>query len=87
MDQQTPGYEIPFHGALAEPITIAGAPRAAAVSIGTLTAVICLGLQAPLIGLPLGLALHAAVAWASRHDPYVLDVLRRHLRHRAHLDG
>ncbi|RYF99515.1 MAG: conjugal transfer protein, partial [Caulobacteraceae bacterium] len=38
-----PGFEIPLHGALAEPITIAGAPRTAVILIGTLTAVLSLG--------------------------------------------
>lgn len=87
MDREGPGFEIPFHGALSEPITIAGAPRIAGVLIGTLTAVLCLGLQAPWIGLPLGLGLYLAAFWAAKRDAYALEVLGRHLRQRTYLDG
>jgi type IV secretory pathway TrbD component len=87
MAHEVPGYEIPFHGALSEPITLAGVPRTAAVLIGTLTAVLCLGLQAPWIGLPLGLGLYAAALWATQRDPYALEVLVRHLRQRTYLDA
>jgi type IV secretion system protein TrbD len=87
MDQETAGFEIPFHRALAEPITIAGVPRAVAVLTGTLTAVLCLGLQAPWIGLPLGLALYGAALWVSQRDPYALEILLRHVRQPTYLDG
>jgi len=87
MSTPVPGFEIPFHGALAEPITIAGAPRAVVILIGTFTAVLSLGLQAPVIGLPLGALLYGAALWATKRDPYALQVLARHMRQRAHLDG
>lgn len=87
MTHDIPGFEIDFLGALAEPITIAGVPRDVAVLLGVLTAVLALGLQAPLIGLPLGAALYGLAAWMTRIDPYVFDLLRRHLRHRPHLDA
>ena len=50
------GFEIAFHSSLSEPVTIAGVPRMIAVLNGTLAAVLALGLQVPLIGIPLGLA-------------------------------
>jgi type IV secretory pathway TrbD component len=87
MAHEVPGYELPFHGALSEPITIAGAPRTAAILIGTLTAVLCLGLQAPWLGLPLGLVLYGGVVWATKRDPYALEVLQRHIRQHGYLDG
>lgn len=87
MTERPEGFEIAFHGALSEPITIAGAPRMAAILIGTLTAILCLGLQTPWIGLPLGLTLHGTAVWMSRRDPYVFDLLRRHLRRPAFLDA
>ena len=68
------GFEIDFHGALAEPITLGGVPRALAVLIGALTAVLSLGLQAPLIGVPLGLALWGGAYGLARQDPYVFDI-------------
>jgi type IV secretion system protein VirB3 len=82
-----PGFEIPFHGALAEPITLAGAPRTVVILIGTLTAVLSLGLQAPLIGVPLGAAFYGAALWATKRDPYALQVLARHVRQHPHLDA
>jgi type IV secretory pathway TrbD component len=84
---RTDGFEVAFHSALSEPITIGGAPRTIALLNGTLTAVLALGLQVPWIGLPLGLALHAVAYWLVRQDPYVFDVLRRHLRQRPYLDA
>ncbi len=39
------GYEIPLHRSLTEPILMAGAPRTAAIAIGTLAAAVGLGLQ------------------------------------------
>lgn len=84
---QIEGFEIAFHGSLSEPVTLAGLPRMAAVLIGALTAMLALGLQTPWIGLPLGAALYGAALWMAKRDPYVFDVLGRHLRQPAHLDG
>ncbi|MBO9547139.1 VirB3 family type IV secretion system protein [Caulobacter sp.] len=84
---QVDGFEIAFHTALAEPVTLGGAPREIAVLIGTLTAMLALGLQVPLIGLPLGLGLWTGAYVLARRDPYVFDVLRRHIRQPATLDG
>ncbi|EJL37869.1 type IV secretory pathway, TrbD component [Caulobacter sp. AP07] len=81
------GFEIQFHGSLSEPVTLAGAPRMAAILIGTLTAVLTLGLQAPWIGLPLGALLYGAALWMTKRDPHVFAILRRHLRQPAYLDG
>lgn len=85
--ERAPGFEIEFHGSLAEPITLGGVPRGPAVLIGTLTAILALGLQAPLIGVPLGLGLWAGAYGLARQDPYVFDILRRHVRQPAWLDG
>ena len=84
---RTDGFEIGFHSALSEPLTLAGVPRMIAILNGTLTAILALGLQAPWIGIPLGLALHAGAYWVTRRDPYAFDILRRHLRQTAYLDA
>jgi type IV secretory pathway TrbD component len=81
------GFEIAFHSSLSEPITIAGVPRMIAVLNGTLTAVLALGLQAPWIGLPIGLAVHASCYWLTKRDPYFFDALKRHLRQRPYWDA
>ena len=81
------GFEIAFHGSLSEPVTIAGVPRMIAVLNGTLTAVLALGLQVPAIGLPLGLAVHAACYWLNKRDPYFFDALKRHIRQKPYWDA
>ena len=45
-----PGFVIPVHRALTEPILLAGAPRSIAILNGTLAAAIGLGLQLWLVG-------------------------------------
>ena len=81
------GFEIAFHGSLSEPVTIAGVPRMIAVLNGTLTAVLSLGLQVPIIGIPLGLTIHAGCYWLNKRDPYFFDALKRHIRQRPYWDA
>lgn len=81
------GFEIAFHSSLSEPVTMAGVPRMIAVLNGALTAVLALGLQVPLIGIPLGLGIHAGCYWLNKRDPYFFDCLKRHIRQRPYLDA
>jgi type IV secretion system protein VirB3 len=81
------GFEIAFHSSLSEPVTIAGVPRMIAVLNGALTAILALGLQTPLIGIPLGLTIHAGCYWLTKRDPYFFDALKRHVRQRPYLDA
>jgi type IV secretion system protein VirB3 len=81
------GFEIGFHSSLSEPVTLAGVPRSLAILNGTLTAVLAIGLQAPWIGLPLGLGIHAACYGLTKRDPYFFDALKRHLRQRPYWDA
>ena len=81
------GFEIGFHSSLSEPVTMAGVPRMIAVLNGALTAVLALGLQVPLIGLPLGFAIHTGCYWLNKRDPYFFDALKRHIRQRPYLDA
>jgi type IV secretion system protein VirB3 len=81
------GFEIGFHGSLAEPVTMAGVPRMIAVLNGTMTAVLVLGLQVPLIGMPLGVGIHALCYWLNKRDPYFFEALARHIRQRPYLDA
>lgn len=81
----TPGYEIPLHRALAEPILLAGAPRAAAITIGTLAAIIALGLRLWIPGLVTWLALHSAAVFLARLDPDFPAVALRAARQREFL--
>lgn len=81
----TEGYEIPLHRSLTEPILMAGAPRSAAILIGTLAAVIALGLRLWIPGLVFWLVGHSAAVFAARTDPDFMAVLNRSVRHKEHL--
>ena len=81
----TDGYEIPLHRSLAEPVLLAGAPRAAAIVIGTFAAVLALGLRLWIPGLATWVILHSAAVFLARLDPDFMAVALRAARHREHL--
>lgn len=80
MTDLVPGFVVPLHRALTEPILLGGAPRAVAILNGTLAAAVGLGLRLWIAGLLLWLVGHGLAAWAARRDPLFVDVVRRHLR-------
>ena len=80
-----PGFTVPVHRALTEPILLGGAPRAIAIMNGTLAGAIGLGLRLWIAGIILGVVGHLAAVWAAKHDPLIVEVGRRHLRIPAHL--
>lgn len=77
---ETPGFIVPVHRALIEPILLAGAPRSLAIVNGTLAAALGLGLRLWLVGLGVWAVGHMLAVWAARRDPQFVDVVRRHLR-------
>lgn len=81
----TEGYEIPLHRSLTEPILMAGAPRNAAIAIGTLSAALALGLRLWIPGLLLWMLGHTAAVFMARSDPDFMAVASRSSRHKAHL--
>jgi type IV secretory pathway TrbD component len=80
MTDLVPGFVVPLHRALTEPILLGGAPRAVAILNGTLAAAVGLGLRLWIAGLLLWLIGHGLAVWAARRDPLFVDVVRRHLR-------
>ena len=82
---EVPGYTVPLHRALSEPILLGGAPRAIAIMNGTLAGAIGLGLRLWLVGLGIWAVGQIAAVWAAKRDPLFVDVVRRHLRIPAHL--
>lgn len=80
-----PGFEVPLHRSLTEPVLIAGAPRNFVILNGTLSAAIGLGLRLWLAGLVIWVVGHAAAVWVTRKDPMFLVVLSRHARHKGAL--
>jgi len=79
-----PGFEVPVHQALTEPILLAGAPRSVAIVNGTLAAAIGLGLRLWIAGLVLWAIGHLAAVWATKRHPFFVDVVRRHVRYPTH---
>lgn len=84
-ERSVPGFTAPVHRALTEPILLGGAPRAVAIVNGTLAAAVGLGLRLWIVGAVIWLLGHLAAVWAAKRDPYVVDVVRRHLRYPPHL--
>ena len=78
--EDLPGFTVPVHRALTEPILLGGAPRAVAILNGTLAAAVGLGLRLWVAGLILWALGHAVSVWAAKRDPLFVDVARRHLR-------
>ena len=79
MEADLPGFAAPVHRALAEPILLAGAPRALAIVNGTLAGAIGIGLHLWLIGLVMAVAGHGLAVMAARRDAQIMPVARRHL--------
>jgi type IV secretion system protein TrbD len=82
-----PGFSVPVHRSLTEPILLGGAPRALAIANGTLAAAVGLGLRLWLVGILIWAIGHGLAVWAARRDPLFVDVVRRHLRIPAHLSA
>jgi len=81
-----PGFEIPLHRSLTEPILLGGAPRTVAIANGTLAAAVGLGLQLWLPGLALWIVGHALAVWGARLDPQFMQIFARHIKQRPLLD-
>ncbi|MCC8947841.1 VirB3 family type IV secretion system protein [Bradyrhizobium sp. Arg62] len=79
------GFELVLHRSLTEPILIGGAPRAAAILIGTLSAVLALGLRLWLAGLVLWVIGHSLAVWLAKRDPAFVEVGIRHTKHKGRL--
>lgn len=85
MTEPVPGFVVPLHRALTEPILLGGAPRSIAILNGTLAAAISLGLRLWVAGLLIWLIGHGLAVWAAKRDPLFVEVGRRHLRIPGHL--
>jgi type IV secretion system protein VirB3 len=79
MEEDLPGFAAPVHRALAEPILLAGAPRALAIVNGTLAAAVGIGLQLWVAGLVMAVIGHGLCVFAARRDAQILPVARRHV--------
>jgi type IV secretion system protein VirB3 len=84
-EESVPGFYVPVHRALTEPILLGGAPRTVAIANGTLAAALGLGLRLWIPGLMIWAVGHAAAVWAARRDAQFMEVGRRHLRYPPYL--
>jgi type IV secretory pathway TrbD component len=85
--EEIPGWSVPLHRSLTEPILMGGIPRGIAIALGTLAAAIGLGLQLWLAGIAVYLLGHGVALFLTRQDPQFSGVFARHLRvARHHLD-
>jgi type IV secretion system protein VirB3 len=83
-----PGWAVPLHRSLNEPILLGGIPRGIAITLGTLAAAVGLGLQLWLAGLAVYALGHGVALFLTRQDPQFGPVFARHLRAaRHHLDS
>lgn len=79
------GFEAPVHRSVTEQILLGGAPRAVAITNGTIAAAVGLGLRLWIAGLVLWAIGHLAAVWATKRDAQFVDVVRRHVRYPTHL--
>lgn len=84
MHDDIPGWSVPLHRSLSEPILMGGIPRSLAITLGTLAAAIGLGLQLWMAGLAIYLVGHTVALWLTRHDPQFIAVFARHLHAARH---
>jgi len=85
MNSHLPGFEVPLHRSLVEPILLAGAPRNVAIVNGTIAAALGLGMQLWAPGLVLWIFGHSLSVFAARKDPFFAPIIVRHLRQKASL--
>ena len=86
-DEEIPGFEVPLHTSITQPVLLAGAPRGFAILNATLALVVGLGLHLWWLGFPMGALVHTVAMLMTRHDPDWFDVVRRHLRQPSYLDS
>ena len=85
MSASVPGFEVPLYQALTARLLLGGAPRGLAILNGTVSAALGLGLQQWGAGLGLFLIGHSLSVLAARYDPDFVDIIVRHLKHKAYL--
>ena len=85
--EDIPGWSVPLHRSLTEPILLGGIPRGMAIALGTLAAAIGLGLQLWLAGIGVYVLGHGIGLFLTRQEPQFGPVFLRHLRAaRLHMD-
>jgi type IV secretory pathway TrbD component len=71
---EVPGYVVPVHRSLTEPLLLAGVPPKVAISLG-MAAGILVGAWHIYLLLPVLVIAYLAAAAVSKRDPYALDII------------
>lgn len=82
MTGSVPGYEIPLHQSLLEPVTIKGVARVPAILIGTLGALLVFSLHKVTGGVLLSVGLWAIARHLTEMDPHMFEFIVRRARSR-----
>jgi type IV secretion system protein TrbD len=77
--EATEGYVVPIHHSLTVPLLLAGVPRSVALLNGTVVAALALGLH-NLLAIPVGLIVHLLAVYATKWDPFFLEVGINHIK-------
>lgn len=82
MEGMPPGFEVPVFRSLYEPILVAGVRREVALFLwlGVGLVVANGGLARTWLIIPVSLICHVAVAYGTRHDPDVVQIVIRRMR-------
>ena len=81
-DSQVPGFEIPVHQSLLEPVTIKGVSRVPAILIGTVGALLVFSLHKVTGGILLTSGLWVVARHLTQMDPHMFDFIVRRARSR-----
>ena len=82
MAGDVPGYEVPLHRSLLEPVTIKGVARIPAILIGTVGALLVFSMHKVLGGVLLTVGLWAVARHLTEMDPHMFDFIVRRARSR-----
>jgi type IV secretory pathway TrbD component len=82
MAGDVPGYEVPLHKSLLEPVTIKGVARIPAILIGTVGALLVFSMHKVLGGVLLTVGLWAVARHLTEMDPHMFDFITRRARSR-----
>ncbi len=79
----TEGYAVPIHHSLTVPLLLAGVPRRVALLNGTIVAAMALGLH-NVLAIPVGILVHLVAVYATKWDPFFLEIGINHMKEKQH---
>jgi type IV secretion system protein VirB3 len=74
LSSEVPGFYVPLHRSLTEPVLIAGVPPQIAIGLGTVTGILVLAWHFYAL-VPVLLMAHLAAVAVCRRDPHAFDII------------